>query len=104
MENDAHDEDGELRPCDHIVGWVHCHRFGRRLALPPPRPRLVRSSEVDDVVSAYRTELAHEGASYQRTFAMSDELVFSLAAYHFRFCPTCGERLFPDEICSRNRR
>lgn len=83
--------------CDHIVGWLHRYDRGRDVKADTERlsPRLVRQSEVDDIVSAYRAELAHSGASYRRTYAISDEMMFALATYHFRYCPVCGTQLLP---------
>lgn len=82
--------------CDHYVGWIH------RQDLPMNvrdnallRPGLVHASQVDDIVSAYRAELAQRGASYHQTYSVSDEMVFALAAYHFRYCPLCGLQLHP---------
>jgi hypothetical protein len=94
MDDTIHD-DSKAPGCDHVIGWLHCRRSVYGAIVPAARPRLVRRSEMDDLVSAYRAKLAQGGASHRRTFALSDEMVFALAAYHFRYCPMCGAQIFP---------
>lgn len=83
--------------CDHYVGWVHRQDLPSRehFAASLLRPGLVHASDVANIVSAYRAELAQRGASYRETYSVSDEMVFALAAYHFRYCPLCGIQLHP---------
>ncbi|NEX63052.1 hypothetical protein [Noviherbaspirillum galbum] len=93
---------GSPRQCDHYVGWLHFHGYARNSSAPRRRPRIVRQSQVDDVVGLYRFELVQKGASYSRAYAMPDALVFALCCFPFLYCPLCGVALSREAGIEKN--